>query len=112
MLSWKMPLLCARTSSDHALISFGGISSTPQPPNPPAFATAIESDGALAPAIGARRMGTRRPKREQKLSTRSSVALIVALPSQANGLYARNKPHGNGTQIEQTERRGPLRRGH
>jgi hypothetical protein len=40
-----------------AKISSGVIRSAPQAPSPPAFMTAMESDGADTPAMGARRMG-------------------------------------------------------
>jgi hypothetical protein len=54
-------LLPARSSAAQFAISPGCINSAPQDASPPAFATAIESDGALAPAMGARRIGTRKP---------------------------------------------------
>src|SRR4051794_1563132 len=79
MLSWKVPLLFERTSSDQALISSGCMRRTPQAPNPPALATAMDSDGELAPAMGARRIGRRKPNRAQKLSARSNVMLIRKL---------------------------------
>jgi hypothetical protein len=41
---------------------FRRIRSAAQAPNPPARITAIEDDGGQAPAIGARRIGTRIPK--------------------------------------------------
>ena len=44
-----------------ARISSGGISSAPQAPRPPALITALDSEVGLAPAMGARRMGIRRP---------------------------------------------------
>jgi hypothetical protein len=74
-----------RTSFAQAMISSGCISSTPHDPSPPAFATAIEMDGALAPAIGASSIGTRRPKRAQKASARLVVALIVSSDLDAPG---------------------------
>src|SRR5580704_6302720 len=75
-LRLKPPLLPARTSAAQAMISSGFINSAPHDPSPPALATAIESDGALAPAIGASRIGTCRPKRRQKAAARSRVMLI------------------------------------
>jgi hypothetical protein len=60
-----VPLLPARTSRAQILISSGYISSTPQAPNPPALATAIDSDAGHAPAIGANRIGTRSSNRRQ-----------------------------------------------
>src|SRR5438874_2567851 len=44
--------------------------SSREPPNPPARITAIEDDGGQAPAIGARRIGTRIPNRSQKPAAR------------------------------------------
>jgi hypothetical protein len=52
------------------MISAGCINSAPQAPSPPAFITAIESEGALAPAIGANRIGSFSPKRRQNASAR------------------------------------------
>src|SRR5579883_344551 len=76
LLSWKAPLLCERTSFAQARISSGCISSTPQDPSPPALATAIDNEGALAPAMGASKIGARKLKRAQNASTRAFVALI------------------------------------
>ena len=59
-LSWKPPLLPARTSEAQALIAAGPISSVPQAPRPPALATAIDNEAGQAPAIGASRIGMRR----------------------------------------------------
>src|SRR5262245_28950793 len=53
MLSWNAPLLLLRTSLAQDRISSGCINNTPHDPSPPALETAIESDGAEAPAIGA-----------------------------------------------------------
>src|SRR5215475_3167057 len=83
LLSWKASLLLERTSFAQAMISSGCISSTPHDPSPPAFATAIERDGPLAPAMGASRIGTRRPKRAQKASARLVVAVIGSSDSDA-----------------------------
>src|SRR4051794_29407696 len=52
-LIWKAPLLPARNSKAQALMAAGAIRSAPQPPRPPALATAMESEGGHAPAIGA-----------------------------------------------------------
>src|SRR5262249_57070757 len=70
-LSWMASLLDSRTVALHFRISSGFIRSAPQPPNPPALMTAIDSDGALAPAIGAKRIGTCMPKRLQNAAERS-----------------------------------------
>src|ERR1700730_15319163 len=59
-LSWNPPLLLARKSDTQALMALGCIKSAPQAPSPPAFATAIDSVGGQAPAIGARRIGARK----------------------------------------------------
>src|SRR2546421_3635944 len=75
-LRLKAPLLLARPSAAQAIISSGCINSAPHDPSPPAFATAIESEGELTPAMGASRMGTWRPKRLQNASVRSKVGLI------------------------------------
>src|SRR6202035_1861431 len=77
-LSWKAPLVPARTSLAQAAISSGRISSAPHEPSPPALATATVSAGAATPAIGANRMGTRRLKRAQKASVRSDQWVIAA----------------------------------
>src|SRR3954465_6607511 len=58
-------------------MSSGRISSAPHAPKPPAFATAIDNDGALAPAIGARSIGTWMPNRRQNSAVRSSAILPV-----------------------------------
>src|SRR3982750_3309484 len=70
-LIWNGPRLFARTSSAHAEISAGCISSAPHAPRPPAFTTAIEREEGHAPAIGASRMGTWRPNRLQNESMRA-----------------------------------------
>lgn len=44
---------------------------------PPAPATAIESDGGQAPAIGASNSGTRSPNRAQNSSTRLRMDLFM-----------------------------------
>src|SRR5271165_1477547 len=67
---WKAPLLFVRTCSAQARISGGCISNAPQAPRPPALATATDRSGGHAPAIGADRIGTRNPKRWQKISVR------------------------------------------
>ena len=71
-LIWKGPLVPARTSLAQALISSGFISSAPQAPSPPAFATAIDSEGALAPAMGASKIGVRKPNLSQNACARCS----------------------------------------
>src|SRR4051812_305130 len=68
-------------------MSSGCMVSTPQPPRPPALATAIDSDGGQAPAIGASRTGTRSPKREQNDWTRSRTLLIDTWAEAAGELY-------------------------
>ena len=60
-LMLKPPLLPARNSAAQSLMASGRIRSAPQAPRPPARATAMESEAGQAPAIGASRMGTRRP---------------------------------------------------
>src|SRR3984893_4004431 len=69
-LIWNLPLLAARTSLAQATISGLAIRSAPQAPRPPALATAMDRAGALAPAMGAKRIGTRRPNRSQNALVR------------------------------------------
>src|SRR3954467_7922955 len=71
-LSWTGLLLPARNSSIQAAIPSGVCSSSPAAPMPPAWATAIESDGGQAPAIGASRIGTFSPKRSQNAAVRDN----------------------------------------
>ena len=73
------PLPLVRTSSAHATMSLGCISSAPQAPRLPAFMTAIDKDGAEAPAIGASRIGSCKPKRRQKASARDWSRDILPL---------------------------------
>src|SRR5262249_25769660 len=77
-----------RTSAAHAAISSGFISSAPHEPSPPALATAIDSDGAQAPAIGASRIGTRRLKRAQNACVRSRTGFM-------RRMFARGTARGN-----------------
>jgi hypothetical protein len=58
-LIWNAPLLAERTWLAQAVISAGCIKGAPQASNPPAFAIAVESEGALAPDIGASSTGAR-----------------------------------------------------
>src|SRR5205807_7312839 len=60
-------------------MAFGCITSAPHAPRPPAFATAMESDGGQAPAIGARRIGTRSPNRSQKARARRRVGCVLVM---------------------------------
>jgi hypothetical protein len=69
-LSCTAPLLRARNSAAQAAMASGAICSAPQPPMPPAFATAAARAGGQAPAIGACRIGTRRPYRAQNSAAR------------------------------------------
>src|SRR4026207_1210029 len=57
------------------MISSGCKSNAPQAPSPPALATAIDTERGQAPAIGARRIGTRSPKRLQNDSARALTSL-------------------------------------
>ncbi len=66
------PRLPARNSRIQAAIASGPNIRTPAAPMPPALATAIDSDGGQAPAMGASRIGRRRPKRSQKAAARAS----------------------------------------
>ncbi|HXN18733.1 MAG TPA: hypothetical protein VN875_10405 [Candidatus Binatus sp.] len=59
-------MLAERTWLAQAAISAGCIYSAPQAPNPPAFAIAVESEGALAPDIGASSTGARKENRAQR----------------------------------------------
>ena len=74
--SWNVLAEPARNSLTQSAISSGDISSAPQARLPPAFATAMESDGGHAPAIAANRMGTRSAYRLQKTEARCSEAFI------------------------------------
>ena len=78
-LSWKPPLLPARTSAAQALIAAGFINSAPQLPSPPALATAIESEGGHAPAIGASRIGICRPWARAKFSARTRAGFCAGI---------------------------------
>src|SRR5437588_12313401 len=60
-------------------MAFGCITSAPHAPRPPAFATAMESDGGQAPAIGAWRSGTRSPNRSQKARARRRVGCVLVM---------------------------------
>src|SRR5580658_5875521 len=67
------------------MISCGSMGSAPQAPSPPALATAIESDGGEAPAIGPSKIGRRRPNRSQKAPARAragcvGVVVICGIP--------------------------------
>ena len=80
----KGPLPLARTSSAQATISFGCISNAPQAPRLPAFIIAIDKDGGQAPAIGASKIGSFKPKRLQKASARPwsrDIVLSLRLPA-------------------------------
>ena len=55
----------------HLWIASGGIRSAPQPPSPPALATAIASEAGQALAIGAIKIGTRRVYFSQKAVARA-----------------------------------------
>ena len=79
-----------RTSFAHSTISAGDIKSAPQAPSPPALATAIDSAGALAPAIGANRMGTRSPNRLQNSSVRSRMFMVCLASIATTGLRAQD----------------------
>src|SRR5258705_9990028 len=81
-LSCAAPLLDARNSAIQAAMAAGDSISAPHAPRPPAFATAAESEGGQDPAIGASRIGRRRPKREQKACTRSRYPVIAYLLGQ------------------------------
>src|ERR1700676_2863550 len=54
----------------------GAVSNAPSPPIPPALPTAAASPTGQAPAIGAIRIGTRRPKRRQNVAARSRTMLL------------------------------------
>src|SRR5438309_10436752 len=60
-------------------MAFGCIKSAPHAPRPPALATAMESDGGQAPAIGARRIGTRSPNRSQKARARRRSGCVLVM---------------------------------
>src|ERR1041385_7964725 len=71
---WNGPLEPDRNFAAQVSISLGSKSKAPHPPMPPAFATAMESDGGQAPAIGANKIGISRPNRSQNsLGTRTFI---------------------------------------
>lgn len=80
-LIWKEPLVCERTSAAHARIASGFMSRAPQPPSPPASATAAARDAGQAPAIGAIRIGRRRANASQnaRARTRGASELVSAI---------------------------------
>jgi hypothetical protein len=80
-------LLPARTSDDHVLIASGFISNAPQPPNPPALATAIARDAGQALAIGAIKTGTRMLNTSQNALAR----VIAGRPDIMVGVYTKNR---------------------
>src|SRR5207342_508597 len=86
-LIWNLPLLALRTSLAQATISGRAIKSAPQAPKPPAFATATDRAGALAPAMGARRIGTRRPNRSQ-----NSVVRLRIFMARSYGFFYCSRP--------------------
>src|SRR5262249_51179943 len=65
------PLLLALNFATQSAIPSGGRTSAPSPPMPPAPAMATARGTESAPAIGASRMGTARPKRAQNRVARS-----------------------------------------
>ena len=70
VLSWNAPFDRLRNVVDQSEIASASISSAPQAPMPPASATAAASAGGQAPAMGAIRIGTRRPYTWAKSSAR------------------------------------------
>jgi len=60
-------------------ISSGVMRSAPQPPKPPACATAIAREGGQAPAIGAIKIGTRRFNVSQNAHARLMAEWLVML---------------------------------
>src|SRR6185436_15425 len=78
-LSWKGPRLPARTSATQAAIASARCRSSPAAPMPPALATAIDSAGGQAPAMGASRIGTSIPKRLQNSAARAKGAGMAGI---------------------------------
>src|SRR5277367_4286536 len=111
-LSWKPPLVPARTSLAQALIAAGFIRSAPQLPRPPALATAIESDGGHAAAIGASRIGICRPSARAKVSARvragfgGAISFLRRLNIRRGdlGRVQQRKAAGNGFSLQALER--------
>src|SRR5204862_8132858 len=60
-------------------MAFGCITSAPHAPRPPAFATAMEGDGGQAPAIGAKKIGTRSSNRSQKARARRRMGCVLVM---------------------------------
>jgi hypothetical protein len=67
-----LPLVCARMSATQARIASAFMSSAPQPPSPPALATAIASEVGQAPAIGTIKIGRLRSKASQNARARTT----------------------------------------
>src|SRR5690348_5849378 len=82
-LIWNASPPFVRTSAAQAIISSGCIKRAPHEPSPPAFMTAMESEGALAPAIGANKMGTCNPKRAQNARARARRVFRAHLRQQS-----------------------------
>ena len=80
----------ARTCAAQAAISSGRIISAPQAPRPPALATAMESSGGQAPAMGASRIGSLRPNRSQNAWVRACQDIAQRPP------IARTAAHSSG----------------
>jgi hypothetical protein len=76
-LSWKGPLLPARNSFTQARMPSGLVMSAPIAPIPPALATAMDRLTGHAPAIGASRIGSRRPYLAQNAAARSRAREVV-----------------------------------
>src|SRR6516162_896669 len=77
VLSWTAPLLEARNSRAQSAMPAGGVSTAPNAPMPPALATADARLAGQAPAIGAIRIGSLRPKRWQKALARSRGEAVM-----------------------------------
>src|ERR1700677_3737716 len=71
VLSWNAPPLAERNCSTHARMAGGWLTTAPIAPIPPAFATAAARVAGQAPAIGAIRIGSRRPYVAQNCAARS-----------------------------------------
>ncbi len=90
--NWNGPSEPARTFAAHAAISAGCIGKAPQAPSPPARITAIDKAGAEAPAIGASRIGSFRPKRAQNCSARDKTEDMLGSVDEARSLFRTQGP--------------------
>src|SRR6202167_1242886 len=77
----------------------GCISNAPQPPRPPALATAMASEDGDAPAIGAIKIGARRLYDSQKTVARATASyagmeiILIELANRRDASFQRGHAH-------------------